>query len=85
VQISRSRNEAGLASEFRRIKAKAARLFADKVGWTADQGETNRLLVGPFKSDKEAQEFVNQLRKRDVDAFSWTSAAGQEIKKLPAK
>jgi hypothetical protein len=85
VQIARSRNDAGLAGEFRRIRTKAPKLFAGKLAWTADQGGTNRLLVGPFKSDKEAQAFVNQLKDEDVDAFSWTRAAGQEIKKLPAK
>jgi Flp pilus assembly protein TadD len=85
VQIARSRNESGLAGEYRRIKAKAPKLFAGKLAWMADQGGTNRLLVGPFKSDKEAQAFVNQLKDEDVDAFSWTSATGQEIKKLPAK
>jgi Flp pilus assembly protein TadD len=85
VQIARSRSSSGLAGEFRRIKAKAPKLFAGKTAWTADQGGTNRLLVGPFKSDKEARAFVNQLSDEDVDAFSWTSAQGQEIEKLPAK
>ena len=85
VQIAHMRNKAGLAGEFRRIRAKAPKLFAGKAAWTAEQGGTNRLLVGPFKSDKEAQAFVNQLSDKDVDAFSWTSATGQEIEKLPAK
>ena len=85
VQISRSRDDAGLASELRRIKAKAPRLFAGRSVWTADEGRTNRLLVGPFESDMEAREFVSELRKKGVGAFRWTSASGQEIKKLPAR
>lgn len=85
VQIAHMRNKTGLASEYRRIKAKAPKLFAGKFAWTAEQGGTNRLLVGPFKSDKEAQAFVNQLADKNVDAFSWTSAEGQEIEKLPAR
>ena len=85
VQISRSSNEAGLPDEFRRIKAKAPKLFAGKSAWSSDMGTSNRLLVGPFKSNKEAQDFVNQLKEEDLSAFSWTSASGQEIKKLPVK
>jgi cell division septation protein DedD len=85
VQIAHLRNKAGLAVEYRRISGKAPKLFAGKSAWTAEQGGTNRLLVGPFKSDKEAQAFVNQLADEDVDAFSWTSAEGQEIEKLPAR
>ena len=43
---------------------------------------TSRLLVGPFASAREAQDFVNQLAGHDVAAFAWTSAAGQEIERL---
>jgi len=85
VQLSQGRNEAGLSTEFRKIRGKAPKLFARQTAWTADEGGSNRLLVGPFKSNKEAQDFVNQLKKEDVRAFSWTSESGQEIKKLPSK
>ena len=48
-------------------------------------GETNRILVGPFASKDDAQEFVNQLAEKNVRAFTWTSRAGEKVSKLPAK
>jgi hypothetical protein len=71
--------------EFARIKAKAPKLLGSRTPWTTPLRFTNRLLVGPFSSTEEAQEFVNELAKLDLSAFSWTSPAGQEIVKLSAK
>jgi len=85
VQIAGGANEAAMNSEFKRLKAKAPKLLASRTAWTTPLKATNRLLVGPFKTGKEAQEFVNELAKLDLAAFSWTSPAGQEIVKLAAK
>jgi hypothetical protein len=56
-----------------------------RTAFTAPMRSTSRLLVGPFASAREAQEFVNQLATRNVAAFAWTSAAGQEIQRLAAR
>ena len=85
VQIAHGATAASLTGAYDRIKGRAPKLFAGKNIWTASQRSTNRLLVGPFKSNKEAQAFADQLEKADVAALGWTSPAGQEIKKLPAK
>ena len=85
VQIAGGASEAAFPAEFRRLKSKAPKLFAGRTAWTASLRATNRLLVGPFKTNQEAQDFVNQLARADLNGFSWTSASGQEIKKLPAK
>jgi hypothetical protein len=85
VQVAGGANEAAMASEFKRLKDKAPKLLAARTAWTTPLRATNRLLVGPFKTPAEAQEFVNQLSKLDLPAFSWTSPAGQEIVKLAAK
>ncbi len=74
-----------LRKEYKRLKGKAPKLFADKSSWTVPMGSTNRLLVGPFESESEARAFVNALAKESLESFSWTSPAGQEIDKLPAK
>ena len=60
-------------------------MFGARGAWTAPLNATNRLLVGPFASAKEAQAFVNQLKAEDLSGFAWTSAAGQKVEKLPAK
>ncbi len=84
VQIAGGANEAAMTREFLRLKAKAPKLLSARTAWTTPLRATNRLLVGPFKTSAEAQEFVNELAKLDLPAFSWTSPAGQEIVKLAA-
>jgi hypothetical protein len=85
VQIAGGADKAAMDREFARIKAKAPKLLGSRTPWTTPLRFTNRLLVGPFDSTEEAQEFVNELAKLDLSAFSWTSPAGQEIVKLSAK
>jgi hypothetical protein len=85
VQVAGGANKATLPKEYVRLKAKAPKLLAARGAWTAPLKATNRLLVGPFKTEKEAQEFVNELAKSKLSAFAWTSEAGQKIEKLPAK
>lgn len=85
VQVAGGAAKAALPREYARLKAKAPKLFGTRAAWTAPLNATNRLLVGPFASAREAQAFVNQLKAEDVSGFAWTSAAGQKIEKLPAK
>jgi hypothetical protein len=85
VQIAGGADEAAMNREFVRLKAKAPKLLSARTAWTTPLRATNRLLVGPFKSNAEAQDFVNELAKLDLPAFSWTSPAGQEIVKLAGK
>ena len=44
-----------------------------------------RLLIGPFRNGDEANIFVNDLAQVRIDAFTWTSQAGQTIRKLPSE
>jgi len=85
VQIAGGANVAAMNREFLRLKGKAPKLLSSRTPWTTPLRATNRLLVGPFKSSAEAQDFVNELAKLDLPAFSWTSPAGQEIVKLAGK
>jgi len=81
VQVAGGGNQAAMPREWSRVKAKAPDAFRGKTAWTAP----NRLLVGPFASDTEAQAFVNTLRKAGVSSFQWDSAAGQDVEKLGGK
>jgi hypothetical protein len=85
VQVAGGADKTGLPREFARLKSKAPKALAARAAWTTPLNATNRLLVGPFASTKEAQTFVNELAKEDLSAFAWTSEAGQKIEKLPAK
>ena len=85
VQIAGGANASSLPREFTRLKAKAPKLLASRSAWTVPANATNRLLVGPFASGREAQTFVNELIKQGVSGFAWTSTAGQKIERLPAR
>ncbi|HEX8640041.1 MAG TPA: tetratricopeptide repeat protein [Allosphingosinicella sp.] len=84
VQIAGSADRARLPSEFARLRARAPELVG-RTAWTTPLNATNRLLVGPFGSEREAQAFVNLLAARDVASFAWTSAPGQEIHRLTGR
>ena len=45
-----------------------------------------RLLVGPFDSKDDAQDFVNKLEKEGVDGFSWTRTPAKiKIEKISSR
>ncbi len=85
AQISIGNEVSALPSEWRRLSRKAPDAFKGQEGWTAPMGRTNRVLAGPFESNKAAQEFVNELAKSNMDGFAWKSDEGEEIVKLPKK
>jgi hypothetical protein len=85
VQVAGGADKAALPREFSRLKTKVPKLLAARTAWTTPLKATNRLLVGPFKTAEEAQDFVNELKKADLTGFAWTSEAGQKIEKLAAK
>jgi cell division septation protein DedD len=85
VQLAVAQDKSAFPGEFRRLKGKVPDLLSGKSAWTAPMGRTNRLLVGPFKTEKEARLFVNQLSKAEISSFSWVSDEGQKVDKLPAK
>lgn len=84
VQIAGGANVAGLPAAWAIMAGKAPALKG-RQAWTAPLRATNRLLTGPFKSDAEAQDFVNTLRKSGVQAFAFTSEAGQKVARVPVK
>ncbi len=84
VQIGTGQR-AALGFTFNRIRQRAPDLFRNRSAHTAAMGQSNRLLVGPFASAAEARTFMNQLARQEIDAFVWTSPAGEEVTGLPAR
>jgi Flp pilus assembly protein TadD len=82
VQIAGGANRSSMPREFARLRDRAPALLRSRTAYVTPANATNRLLVGPFDSEREAQAFVNRLGQSDVRAFAWTSAAGQEIERL---
>ena len=83
VQVATGRDKAALGSDWRRLIKNDPGVFKGKKSFVAAWGQSNRLLAGPFESQKEAGAFLTALKRAGVaGAFSWTSAAGQVIDPL---
>ena len=82
--VAPSASEALFRRSFRcrGLRGKAPELLTPHTPWTTPLKATNRLLVGPFDSQRAAQDFVNKLAPKGITAFAWTSAQGQAITKL---
>jgi tetratricopeptide (TPR) repeat protein len=85
VQVAGGANEAALDKAWNALRAKAPELFRNRQGWSTPLRVTNRVLTGPFKSEEEAQAFVNQMAKAGLSGFVFTSAKGQKVDRLGAK
>ena len=85
VQVATGSNRAGLGGTLSRLREKAPDALKGVGGATVSFKATNRVLVGPFKSQAEARGVINKLSKQGVAATSWTSSRGQDVAKLPSR
>lgn len=81
AQVGIGQDLKALAGDWRRLRARAGTALNGQEGWTAPLGKTNRLLVGPFASAREAQAFVNKLSEAKVDAYVFS--AGKDVEMAP--
>ena len=82
VQVASGANRADLGKAWERTKAKAPKLLGGRTTYTAPWKQSNRLLVGPFKSEGEAQGFVNSLAKAGTGGIQFTSRGGMKVEPL---
>ncbi|PTQ11675.1 hypothetical protein CLG96_08535 [Sphingomonas oleivorans] len=85
VQVAGGANKATLPRAWAALKEKYPKQLAGRTPSTMAYRFTNRLLVGPFKTNAEAQAFVNAGAKAGMSSFAVTSEAGQEVEKLSVK
>lgn len=79
VQVATGRDLSAFKYDWRRISRKAPEILGDFKPMTTPWVEANRLLAGPFESEKAAEEAVAKLREAGLDSFTFTSEEGQEI------
>jgi len=82
VQIATGANPKALAFDYNRFAKRNAALFQGKSGSTAEWGQTRRLLVGPFKDRKAAQDWLAEYKKASGDGFLFTSEAGEAVEPI---
>ena len=83
AQIATGRSKSALAFDWRRMTRDSEKLFRGKSPYVAKWGRTNRLVTGPFASEKQAEAFVEKLKKAGFDSFTFTSDEGQPVDPLP--
>jgi Flp pilus assembly protein TadD len=83
VQLAGGSNQDRMAVEYKKLSAKAGSLLRSRAGYVTSGKDYFRLLVGPFDTTDEAQDFVKKLDKAGVDSFRWTRNPAQiRIEKL---
>jgi tetratricopeptide (TPR) repeat protein len=86
VQLAGGSHQDRMATEFKRLSGKAGKLLKSRSGYVTEGKDYFRLLVGPFDSKGDAQEFVNKLAKEGVDGFSWTRTPAKiKIEKISSR
>jgi Flp pilus assembly protein TadD len=82
VQVAGGANKADMDKAWDGVKKKAPDLMKGRTPSTTPLRATNRLLVGPFKSDDEAQAFVNKMAGKGLSGFVFKSSRGQKVDKV---
>lgn len=85
VQVGTGRDPKALGFTWKALVRENAALFRGREPAIADWGRTNRLLTGPFASEAQADAFLAKAKKADLDAFVWTSPAGQVVDDLAVR
>lgn len=79
VQVATGKNLEAFRWDWRRISRKAPEVLGDFEPMTTPWVEANRLLAGPFATEKAANDAVGKLREAGLDSFPFTSEEGEEI------
>lgn len=86
VQIGVGRDKSAIAFDWRRYTRENAALLKGHSPYVSEMGRTNRVLIGPFATQKAANAFLADAKKQGFsDALPWTSPAGQVVDPLSAK
>ena len=83
VQVATGQDVEKFRWDWRRIGGQAEGLLEGKSAYFAAWGANNRLVTGPFTTEKEAQAFVTSLAEKGVSSFVFTSTSGERVLALP--
>jgi len=82
VQVAGGANRDDMDKAWSGVKKKAPELMKGRAPSTTPLKATNRLLVGPFKDESEAQAFVNKMAAKGLSGFTFKSGKGQKVEKI---
>jgi Flp pilus assembly protein TadD len=79
LQLASGSNAAALSGQFQQIKSKNSELFDGIPGYIARSPDRARLLVGPFRTAKDAETFAEDLQTVDVSSFKYSNSPADQI------
>ncbi|MEJ6009517.1 tetratricopeptide repeat protein [Novosphingobium aquae] len=82
IQVGVGRGKGPMQSDWKSLVKDVPELLRGKSASITDWGKTNRLLTGPFETESAAKALLAKLKKQKIDAFVWTSPAGQVVDPL---
>jgi len=82
VQVATGKDRSALGFDWRRIVREGGAAMQGKDGFLVRWGQTNRLVTGPFDSQRDALEFVNTLKGAGLSTFAFTSDEGEAVDPL---
>ena len=83
VQLGIGQKTSALSYDWRRMEKANASLLKGRKPYSARLNQTNRLLTGPFASKREADAFIDALRKAGTSGpYIWISPAGEVVDEL---
>jgi len=82
VQLATGRDVEALGFDWRRFSRRAPDLLGRFEPHVTPWGQANRLLAGPLINNSAARRLVNDLSEKGLDAFTYISPEGTEIKEL---
>ena len=85
VQVAGGANKATLPKAWAALVEKSPKLLAGRSPSSVHYRFTNRLMIGPFKSESEAQAWVNTAAKAGFSSFPVTTQAGEVVDKVATK
>ena len=85
VQVAGGANKDDMDKAWAGLRKKAPDLMKGHTPQTAPVHATNRLLVGPFRSDDEAQAFVNKMAAKGLSGFTVKTPKGTKVEKIDSQ
>ena len=85
LQLASGPDDAGLSSEFRRLRSKNPDLFDGLKPYVARTAGGARLLVGPFRGRSDAEILAEDFATVGIDALNFTNSQADRIAPLAAE
>jgi hypothetical protein len=85
LQLATGYDDAGLSSEFQRLKLKNPDLFDGLTPYVARTAGGTRLIVGPFRGRADAKILAEDFATVGIDTSNFTNSQADRIAPLGAE